>query len=241
MEKAPRQEAVPRTSEEDRLPGTVMQKAELLLRLCMRVVCVGLDANAEAAIEEALVPRGNRVDKYLKVEDLLVAHLRGGAARERLVVAMDPWNRGGGVRGIRDIRTSLPKAPILVYTARAERVHILQALIAGADGYVVQGLPIEDLSRVLSEITMGRGSLCALSWATLVSVLRGVGTGACPAHLTAREHEVAACLLASLSLKQIASELGVAEGTVHTERAELYQKLGAHSRHQAVAAYLGLR
>jgi hypothetical protein len=84
---------------------------------------VGLDANAETAIEHAVVWCGGRADRYLKLEELLVNDPAKGSDGEKMAVALDPWNcRDGGILDIRRVRTALPEASILVYTTGAEKL-----------------------------------------------------------------------------------------------------------------------
>jgi len=218
-----------------------MQHGEFPPRLCVQVACVGLDASAEAAVEEALVPAADRVKKHSNDEEFLTCHAGEGRDGENIIVTVDPWNLDGGPSSIRSIGTAFPRASILVYTTRSDRVSILQALMAGANGYILQPASEYDLACAVGEIIRGRCFLCARSWATLISVLRGVGIDGHREHMTSREHEVMACLIARRTLKQTAEDLGVAEETVRTEMKHLYLKLGARRREQAVATYLRLK
>ena len=60
------------------------------------------------------------------------------------------------------------------------------------------------------------------------------------ASLTSREQEVIALLAQKKTDKEVANALGVAPGTVHSHLTDIFRKLEAKNRAQAVAKYLGL-
>jgi DNA-binding NarL/FixJ family response regulator len=58
--------------------------------------------------------------------------------------------------------------------------------------------------------------------------------------LTPKQQVVMSGLLRGLLNKEIAAEMGTADGTVHSQLEEIYRKLEVHSRAEAVRKYLGL-
>jgi len=87
----------------------------------------------------------------------------------------------------------------------------------------------------VSPCSNGHGPLCAKAWAGIADKLG----------LSPRQTEVARCVLADQSDREIARALGLSRGTVHTHVERLHQKLGVHSRvqlaTQVFATYLAWR
>jgi two-component system nitrate/nitrite response regulator NarL len=120
------------------------------------------------------------------------------------------------------LRDADPHAPLLVVAARASAESLHAALLAGAAAYVPRG----DAPSALP------GALCAV---------QGGGTVLPEAppdgeRLTARERELVGALDEGLRFKQVARRLGITEATAKTHGRNLFRKLGATSRGEAVRA-----
>ena len=142
------------------------------------------------------------------------------------VIFMDLSLRGmGGIELTRRIKSSHPEIQVIVLTLHEDHAYFLQALQAGASGYVVKGSPSSDLVRALEAVGEG-GTFLSPNLATgLVSTyLEDTREGAFHG-LTTREREVAELLIEGSSNQEIALALSISATTVQTHRAHIFEKL----------------
>ena len=140
-----------------------------------------------------------------------------------------------GVELVRAMRQAHDGVPIIVLSVVTSEARILEALRAGALGYLFK----DDLVRLLPALTeaLAGGAPMSPSVARLVlEQLRERPSQAPPALLTGREREVLERLAEGLSYEQIALALSVALNTVRTHVRSIYRKLDAPTRLQAVLA-----
>lgn len=154
------------------------------------------------------------------------------------VVVMDVRMPGvDGVEATRRLATLADPPPVLVLTTFEDEEVLAGALRAGADGFLLKGVPAEDLQRAVR--TVARGG----SWldpAVTRRVLAAYRSGPHPAPaaaldvLTPREREVLALVGTGLSNREIAAVLVLGEGTVKTHVGHLFAKLALRDRAAAV-------
>lgn len=174
----------------------------------------------------------------------LVGEAGDGAAGVELVRALDPdlvlldLNMRGmdGLQTLAAIKADMPHVRVVMLTVSDAREDLIDAIRAGADGYLLKDADPEDVVERLRRATAGELVVSdALSGAlaqALRAEMRPAATG--PAeHLTEREREILATLARGLSNKQIARELGIVEGTVKVHMKNLLRKLGLRSRVEA--------
>lgn len=143
-----------------------------------------------------------------------------------------------GVEATRRIRASWPDTEIVVLTTHADEASILDALRAGARGYLTKDAGIAEISRAVHAAANHQALLDPLVQSRL---LEAAATGSRPAppptlpdDLTPREAEVLTLIARGLSNTEIASTLVVSEATVKTHVNHLFAKIGARDRAQAV-------
>jgi DNA-binding NarL/FixJ family response regulator len=154
------------------------------------------------------------------------------------VVCMDV--RMPGVDGIRatELVLRLPDPPkVLVVTTFEHDGYVLDALAAGAAGFLLKRARAEEMVQAVRTVAVGENLLYPQALRDLVRT-RPRGTSPGPA-LTPREREVLALVADGLTNAQIAAALHVGVETVRSHVASTLAKLGARDRTQAVV--LGYR
>ncbi len=165
------------------------------------------------------------------------------AARHRPdVVLMDLRMPGvDGVQATREIRAAQPDTQVVVLTTFADEDSILDALEAGALGYLTKDAGIAEIARAIQAAAAGHSLLDATVQSRLVAAAVS-GPRAHPSptpeplpdDLTPREAEVLTLIARGLSNAEIATHLVVSEATVKTHINHLFAKTGARDRAQAV-------
>ncbi|MGC8918750.1 response regulator [Streptomyces sp. PG2] len=149
------------------------------------------------------------------------------------VVLMDLRMPGGsGVDAIRELVRRGARAKILVLTTYDTDTDTLQAIEAGATGYLLKDAPREELFTAVRAAARGRTVLSPAVATRLVSAVRSPGGEP----LSAREREVLALVARGTPNREIARALFISEATVKTHLTHLYGKLGVKDRAAAVAA-----
>jgi DNA-binding NarL/FixJ family response regulator len=154
-------------------------------------------------------------------------------ARERPDVALMDLSMPD-LDGISATRQALERAPgtsIVILTSFADRDRIVEAIEAGAVGYLLKDSEPEELLSGIRAAARGESPLAPKAAAELISGRRDP-TPAAP-ELTARELEILALLGQGRSNKVIARDLEIAEQTVKNHLSRIFQALGVTDRTQA--------
>ena len=186
--------------------------------------------------DHAVVREGYRAVLQKQPGLKVVAEAGDGAEAYRLykqaqpdLVVMDLAMTGiSGIEGIRRIRQWDPKARILVFTMHQNAGFALQAIRAGARGYVTKMSPPDALVRAVFDVFEGRIALSPDIDHELALSKLGEEPGAADT-LTAREFEVLRMLLAERSTEDIATLLHLSPKTVANLHSLIKAKLGVAS------------
>lgn len=144
-----------------------------------------------------------------------------------------------GIWALEQLRERGCDIPVLVLTTFDDDTLVLDALRAGARGYLLKDVTLEQLTRAVEALAAG-GTLIAPSITErLLRAIRSgpspVGAGAPPMEpLTERELEVLRLVAEGYSNREIAGALFLAEGTVKNHVSTILLKLGARDRTNAV-------
>jgi DNA-binding NarL/FixJ family response regulator len=151
------------------------------------------------------------------------------------VVLMDlRMPRMDGVEATRRLRGSGVK--VVVLTTYADDRSVIDALRAGAVGYLTKDASAEEIQQALERVTSGQAALDpAVQHLLIEAVTAPSPATALPDGLTAREAEVLTLIAEGLSNTDIAARLVVSEATVKSHINHLLPKIGARDRAQAVA------
>ncbi len=143
-----------------------------------------------------------------------------------------------GVTATRLIRAVPDTPPVLVLTTFEDEEVLAGALRAGAAGFLLKGVPAEDLQRAVREVAGGGAWLDPAVTGRVLQAYRDGApvTGPSPALdvLTPREREVLALIGDGLSNAEIADRLTLGEGTVKTHVGHVFAKLNLRDRASAV-------
>jgi two-component system NarL family response regulator len=132
----------------------------------------------------------------------------------------------GGVETIAAIRREFPDARIIVLTTFDGDEDIFRAIQAGARGYLLKGMSVDELIDAIQTVHHGRSKIPPAVAERLAERLSGNA-------LTERETEVLKNIVGGKSNKEIAAALFISEATVKTHINNLLSKLGATDRTQA--------
>lgn len=163
--------------------------------------------NAEEAIE---LFRGHR-------PDITIMDLRLGGM--------------SGVECIQAIRSEFSDARFVVLTTYQGDEDIYQALQAGACGYIIKGMPRQQLLEALRRAHQEGSYLPPV-------VSQALTSRKAESELSSRERQVLGLLVEGKCNKEIASELGIAEATVKCHLSVIFLRLNVTDRTQAVLAAL---
>ncbi len=148
-----------------------------------------------------------------------------------------------GVSALRQIRAADPQARVIVVTAYDTDERIVQAVIAGAQGYLLKGAPREEIFHAIRVVHEGGSLLQPVVASKLMQhVSQQAGQSGEMNDLTPRELEVLKLLAEGKSNKQIAAKLVITERTTKFHVSSILTKLAAANRTEAVkiAAQRGL-
>jgi DNA-binding NarL/FixJ family response regulator len=137
----------------------------------------------------------------------------------------------GGVDAIRSIRSTHAGARFVVLTTYEGDADIHRALEAGAQGYVIKGMPYQTLVEALQRVYKGGRFLPP-------PVARALASRMPDSDLSAREQEVLLLLASGKSNKDIATSLGITEATVKCHVSAILIRLGVSDRTEAVVTAL---
>lgn len=140
-----------------------------------------------------------------------------------------------GVSGIAVILERFPEAKILVITVYDHKPVVLQALAAGASGYLLKADRLDTILRSIDEVISGGAPLNSHIARMILTTFNAVKPATPEVDLTDRERETLSLLAKGHIKKEIADQLGVSYHTVDTHVRNIYSKLKVHNLSGAVA------
>lgn len=190
------------------------------------------------ADDHAVVRRGltQLLSTFAEVE--LVGEAADGDAAVALCVALRPdvvlmdLEMPGldGIEATRRIKARVPEAAVVVLTSFADRERILQAIDAGAAGYLLKDVEPDELAKAIAAAARGDAPLDPRAARTILGDRRSAPPRA---ELSGREREVLALVAAGLPNKLIARRLDISEKTVKAHLTSVFRQIGVTDRTQA--------
>ena len=152
---------------------------------------------------------------------------------------------GSGIELIREARQVSPATQMLVITVFADEQHVMEAIEAGAHGYLLKDGSSDYIARSIAELLAGGAPI---SPPIARYLLRRFQLQSQPAlaraapMLTAREREILSLVARGFKVPEIGELLQISGHTVTTHVLHLYRKLEVNSRSEAIyeAVHLGL-
>lgn len=145
-----------------------------------------------------------------------------------------------GVTAIATIKRKLPEVPIIALTTFAEAELVIGAVQAGAEGYLLKDVEVQELAHAIRTVHSGHPYLHPEATRHLLQATSRPDQS--PERLTNREREVLALLARGYTNRQIADALTITGKTVSVHVSNLLSKLELSSRTQAAlyATRIGL-
>lgn len=154
------------------------------------------------------------------------------------VVLLDLHMPGtSGLEAIPLLREEVPQAEVIMLTVSEDAEDLLEALRAGARGYLLKNIETDFLLDSIRRAAVGESVMSSQMAGKLADAMRTVQKGTTgatgPEKLSPREREIIAMLARGASNKEIARSLDLAESTVKIHVQGILRKLNLSSRVQA--------
>ncbi|MGE5650725.1 MAG: response regulator [Bacillota bacterium] len=147
------------------------------------------------------------------------------------IVLMDIGMKGmGGLEATARIKADFPAVHVAILSMFSSEEHVMQALRAGACGYLLKDAATGELPLALETVMRGEIYLSPpISKQIVEAYMQRTGSGnPSPDMLTPRQREILVLIADGASTKQIARQLDLSPKTVETHRAQLMERLGIH-------------
>ncbi|HWY32971.1 MAG TPA: response regulator transcription factor [Candidatus Acidoferrum sp.] len=156
------------------------------------------------------------------------------------VVLMDVHLPGeSGIACTARLKVALPSVQIIIVTVYRNHELIIQALQAGACGYLLKRSSPDELLKAISEVLSGGAPMTGEIARMLVEAFQKKPASSAPGDgLTQREAEILALLSEGLSNKEIADRGKISYDTVRAHLRHIYEKLHVRGRTEAVKKFL---
>jgi DNA-binding NarL/FixJ family response regulator len=139
-----------------------------------------------------------------------------------------------GLEVLKRLKAGQPEVRVLVLTVHDEQNYVGEAVMAGADGYLLKTVAHREVADAVRRVARGEAVLHPAVARSVLSELTG-GKGGPGSDLSPRELEILKLLSQGLSNRQIAEEITLGVETVKTHISHILTKLDAVDRTQAVA------
>jgi DNA-binding NarL/FixJ family response regulator len=180
----------------------------------------GFDVTGEAADAESAVSAAETLQPDIVLLDILMPGISGLDAVEK-------------------VRAVSPASRVVMLSGSESEEDLLECIRAGARGYLVKNAPFDELARSLESVAAGGAAISPLMTGKLLDTLSQLlrhqdFTASRRPGLTSREIEVIRYVARGMTSKEIGRVLFISENTVKNHVRNILDKLGLHSRNEAV-------
>ena len=149
---------------------------------------------------------------------------------------------GHGVQVIRKLRAKQPDAEAMVISVLADDRNVIEAIEAGASGYLLKDSDPINIIDAISDVLAGRSPISSTIARTIIRRIAGAGTAPEPAatdadsaqRLTPREMDILWGIAKGFTYGELAERLQISKQTVPVHIKNIYRKLQANNRSEAV-------
>lgn len=172
-------------------------------------------------------------DIELAGEAATLDEARAGIAKnEPDVVLLDlRFPEGNGLDLCLELRDQVPS--VLVLTSSADPREVLEAVEAGASGYLLKSADVDEYLQAIRDVARGRSVIDPAVAGHLLERIRSPSTADRLAVLTAKERDLLDHLAEGLGNREIAARIGTTEKTVKNHVSHILRKLELDNRTQA--------
>ncbi len=162
------------------------------------------------------------------------------------VILMDIDMPGkNGIEAVRLVRLQDKTVPIIMITVFDDNRHVLDAICAGASGYLLKKYISDHLLDAVTQVMQGEApmspGIARMIIASMQQSSAAAGLATTDYKLSNREQEILAHLSKGKGLKLIATDLSISIDTVRTHIKNIYEKLQVHSQAEAVSKAINER
>ena len=144
-----------------------------------------------------------------------------------------------GVEAMRQIRSAMPDVKFIILTTYSDDEYIFSGIEAGARAYLLKDAPREDLFKAIRAVYRGESLIQPVVASKLLDrfseLSRRTPSGE---ELSERELEILRLMAKGAANKEISAQLNIAQSTVKTHIANIFQKLAVSDRTEAVTQAL---
>ncbi len=147
-----------------------------------------------------------------------------------------------GIATLRALRERRLPTRVMMLTISQDNTDLLDAIRAGADGYLLKNTEPDELRKAILRVAEGQGALSPEVTAPVLRALAHFTLETPLPLLSDRELEVLECMVDGLTTQQMAGRLFISENTVKTHVRHIFEKLEVSNRAEAVgkAMQMGL-
>jgi DNA-binding NarL/FixJ family response regulator len=180
----------------------------------------GFEVVGEAVNGREALARVGELRPDVVLMDILMPEMNGLDATARLV-------------------TLFPTIRVIILSMNSSEEHVLQALRAGASGYLLKNIGPAEMEQAIREVARGEKHITpAVAGHVIAGLLEG-GKVTSLERLTPRQREVLQLVAEGNTSKKIAKKLGISAKTADAHRGELMQALDIHDQGLRITAYPG--
>lgn len=140
-----------------------------------------------------------------------------------------------GTEGLRRVKARWPAIRIVIYTVFEQEAIIIEAIKAGADGYLLKDTQPELFMAELKVVMLGGAPMTPRVARKIIQPLNSPGTTQKEVILTDREIQILNYIGSGFTYTAIAEEIQISQNTVRRHIENIYRKLKVHNRAQAIS------
>lgn len=138
-----------------------------------------------------------------------------------------------GIELIRRAKEEMPQLEIMAHTVFEDRENVFSAIKAGASGYILKGSSPREIVEAIHEINKGGAPMSPKIARKVIHEFQDESVGD-QYVLSQRERDIVKCIEQGLTYKEISLRLAISSHTVHTHIKNIYEKLQAKDRNEAL-------